>query len=66
MKIGIVGSGFVRATAGCALVMQGVGREIVLVDNNADRGGKRTDIRHAIAFTKNAAASSPCKIQNVI
>jgi L-lactate dehydrogenase len=29
MKIGIVGSGFVGATAGYALVMQGVGREIV-------------------------------------
>ena len=37
MKIGIVGSGFVGATAGYALVMQGVGHEIVLVDNNADR-----------------------------
>ena len=33
MKIGIVGTGFVGATAGYALVMQGVGREIVLVDN---------------------------------
>jgi L-lactate dehydrogenase len=31
MKVGIVGSGFVGATAGYALVMQGVGREIVLV-----------------------------------
>jgi malate/lactate dehydrogenase len=36
MKIGIVGSGFVGATAAYALVMQGVGREIVLVDNNGD------------------------------
>ena len=31
-KIGIVGSGFVGATAAYALVMTGVGREIVLVD----------------------------------
>jgi malate/lactate dehydrogenase len=28
MKVGIVGSGFVGAAAGYALVMQGVGREI--------------------------------------
>ena len=35
MKVGIVGSGFVGATAGYALVMQGVGRELVLVDKNA-------------------------------
>lgn len=49
MKIGIVGSGFVGATAGYALVMQGVGREIVLVDNNADRAeAEADDIRHAI------------------
>ena len=33
MKVGIVGSGLVGATAGYALVMQGVGREIILVDN---------------------------------
>jgi L-lactate dehydrogenase len=29
MKVGIVGSGFVGATAGYALVMSGVGREVV-------------------------------------
>ena len=29
MKVGIIGSGFVGATAGYALVMQGVGREVV-------------------------------------
>ena len=49
MKIGIVGTGFVGATAGYALVMQGVGREIVLVDKNADRAeAEADDIRHAI------------------
>ena len=32
MKIGIVGTGFVGATAAYAMVMRGVGREIVLVD----------------------------------
>lgn len=51
MKVGIVGSGFVGATAGYALVMQGVGRETVLVDNNADRAeAEADDIRHAFPF----------------
>ncbi len=43
MKVGIVGSGFVGATAGYALAMQGIGREIMLVDNNADRAEAEAD-----------------------
>ena len=51
MKVGIVGSGNVGATAGYALVMQGVGREIVLVDKNAARANAEADdIRHAVPF----------------
>lgn len=51
MKVGIVGSGLVGATAGYALVMQGVGREIVLVDKNAARAqAEADDIRHAVPF----------------
>ena len=51
MKVGIVGSGFVGATAGYALVMQGVGREVVLVDINKDRAeAEADDIRHAVPF----------------
>ena len=51
MKVGIVGSGYVGATAAYALVMQGVGREIVLVDRNADRAAAEADdIRHAVPF----------------
>ena len=51
MKVGIVGSGFVGSTAAYALVMQGVGREIVLVDKNADRAAAEADdIRHAVPF----------------
>src|SRR3954453_1392198 len=51
MKVGIVGSGFVGATAGYALVMKGVGREIVLVDKNTDRAtAEADDIRHAVPF----------------
>src|SRR5262245_33491408 len=51
MKVGIVGCGFVGATAGYALVMQGVGREIVLVDKNTSRAAAEADdIRHAVPF----------------
>jgi L-lactate dehydrogenase len=51
MKVGIVGSGFVGATAGYALVMQGVGREIVLVDKNQARAAAEADdLRHAVPF----------------
>ena len=51
MKVGIVGSGFVGATAGYALVMQGVGRELVLVDKNPNRAeAEADDIRHAVPF----------------
>lgn len=51
MKVGIVGSGFVGATAGYALVMQGVGREVVLVDKDAPRAeAEADDIRHAVPF----------------
>ncbi len=51
MKIGIVGSGFVGATAAYALVMRGVGREIVLVDANRERASSEADdIAHAVPF----------------
>jgi L-lactate dehydrogenase len=51
MKVAIVGSGYVGATAAHALVMQGVGREIVLVDRNADRAAAEADdLRHAVPF----------------
>lgn len=51
MKIGIVGSGFVGATAAYAMVMRGVGREIVLVDLNIGRAqAEADDILHAVPF----------------
>lgn len=51
MKIGIVGTGFVGATAAYALVMQGIGREIVLIDKNAARAeAEANDIFHAVPF----------------
>jgi L-lactate dehydrogenase len=51
MKIGIIGSGMVGATAAYALVMQGVGRRIVLVDKNEARAqAEADDILHAVPF----------------
>jgi L-lactate dehydrogenase len=51
MKIGIVGSGFVGATAAYAMVMQGIGREIVLIDKNTHRAqAEADDILHAVPF----------------
>lgn len=51
MKVGIVGSGLVGSTAGYALVMQGVGRELVLVDKNPERAqAEADDLRHAVPF----------------
>ena len=53
MKVGIVGTGFVGATAAYALVMQGVGREVVLVDKNLARAeAEADDIRHAVPFAQ--------------
>jgi L-lactate dehydrogenase len=53
MKIGIVGSGLVGATAGYAMVMRGVGREIVLVDMNKKRAqAEADDIFHAVPFAE--------------
>ena len=51
MKIGIVGAGFVGATCAYALVMRGIGREIVLVDLNEQRSqAEADDIFHAVPF----------------
>jgi L-lactate dehydrogenase len=51
MKIGIVGSGFVGATAAYALVMRGIGRQIVLVDRDDGRArAEADDILHAVPF----------------
>lgn len=51
MKTGVVGSGFVGATAAYALVMRGVGRRVVLVDQNRARAeSEADDILHAVPF----------------
>ncbi|MEY4388082.1 MAG: L-lactate dehydrogenase [Verrucomicrobiota bacterium] len=51
MKIGIVGCGMVGSASAFALVMRGVGREIVLVDQNRSRSeAEADDIFHAVPF----------------
>ena len=51
MKIGIVGCGMVGSSSAFALVMAGVGREIVLVDLNRARAeAEANDIYHAVPF----------------
>jgi len=51
MKIGIVGCGMVGSSSAFALVMSGVGREIVLVDLNRKRAeAEANDLYHAVPF----------------
>jgi L-lactate dehydrogenase len=51
MKIGIVGCGMIGSTSAFALVMNGIGREIVLVDlNHARAEAEANDIFHAVPF----------------
>lgn len=51
MKVGVVGAGLVGATAAYALVMQGTGREIVLVDRDTKRAAAEADdLQHAVPF----------------
>jgi L-lactate dehydrogenase len=53
MKIGIVGCGLVGSTAGYAMVMRGIGREIVFVDKNTERAeAEAADILHATTFSQ--------------
>lgn len=59
MKTGIVGSGFVGATAAYALVMRGVGRRVVLVDMNKGRAAAEADdILHAVPFAHQLEVTS--------
>jgi len=51
MKVGVVGCGMVGSASAFALVMRGVGREIVLVDVNHRRAeAEANDIHHAVPF----------------
>jgi L-lactate dehydrogenase len=51
MKIGIVGCGMVGSASAFALVMSGVGREIILIDLKRERAeAEANDIYHAVPF----------------
>lgn len=51
MKIGVVGTGMVGATAAYAITMRGIGSELVLVDVNTARAqAEADDILHAVPF----------------
>lgn len=53
MKTGIVGSGMVGATVAYALVMRGIGREIIMIDrNNARAEAEAADLMHAVPFAE--------------
>ncbi len=53
MKIGIIGSGFVGSTSAYAMLIRGIGREIVLVDLNKARAqAEADDILHAAPFAE--------------
>lgn len=59
LKVGIVGCGFVGSTAAYALLMRGIGRDLVLVDKNQARArAEADDLRHAVPF------ASPMSIQD--
>jgi len=59
MKIGIIGSGLVGATAAYALVMRGVGRQLVLVDLNRERAqAEADDLLHAVPFAHPLSVSA--------
>lgn len=58
MRIGIVGSGFVGASAGFALVLRGLASRLTMVDIDPDRAeGEAMDIGHAAPF------SHPVRVQ---
>jgi L-lactate dehydrogenase len=51
MKIGIVGTGMVGSSAAYAMVMNGIGREIVMIDKDRQRAeAEAADLSHAVPF----------------
>lgn len=52
-KVGIIGAGSVGSTTAYALMIQGIGSEIVLVDRNREKAeGEAMDIMHGQSFVK--------------
>ncbi|OIO26051.1 L-lactate dehydrogenase, partial [Candidatus Micrarchaeota archaeon CG1_02_55_22] len=71
-KIAIVGAGFVGSTTAYALLLQGVAREIVLVDVNGEKAkGEAMDLEHGLQFLPAAKVSyssdySACKDADIV
>lgn len=54
MKVGIVGCGMVGSSAAFAMIMEGIGREIILVDKSTARAeAEADDLFHAVPFAHN-------------
>ena len=67
MKIGIVGCGMVGSSSAFALVMSGVGREIVLVDLNRARAkAEANDLYHAVPFAHPLIATFLLSLSRVL
>ncbi len=59
MKISIIGVGNVGASTAFALLMRGIGDELVLVDRNEDKAeGDALDLMHGTPFTKRTLVRS--------
>jgi L-lactate dehydrogenase len=59
MKIGVVGAGLVGSTAAYAVIMRGIGRELVLVDANDSRArAEADDLYHAVPFAHQLTVSA--------
>jgi len=59
MKVGVVGSGFVGATAAYAILLMGTASEIVMVDLNRKRAeAEAADIRHAVPYVHPMAVNA--------
>ncbi len=59
MKIGVVGTGLVGATAAYTLAVRGIGSQIVLVDKNTQRAeAEADDILHAVPFVQPTRVSA--------
>ena len=51
MKIGIIGAGQVGSATAFALILRGVAREVILIDNNEKKAhAEALDISHATTF----------------
>lgn len=59
MKVGVVGCGYVGSTAAYAMIMRGIGREIVMVDKNSARAtAEADDLFHAVPFASSLSVRS--------